>query len=340
MSQTLHEPEIVALVERAFMASQTSKSNANNVAKALTQAEIDGQAGHGLSRVASYTLQSRTGKVDGFATPSLSHVRDGAIVVDAASGFAYPAIELVLEALPSCAAKTGIAAAAIQRSHHCGVLGWHVERLAEFGLVALAFANTPSAMAPWGGTKRLFGTNPIAFAAPRKNASPVVVDLALSRVARGAVLRAAQRGEPIPADWATAPDGSPTTDPQKALHGSLMPIGDAKGAALAFMVEVLAVALTGANFGFEASSFFDEHGGPPNVGQFFVVVDPAGFVGAHRYFDRVGDLVNEIEHDAGSRLPGESRWARRRAAKDGVSVDDDLVNTIHAIADGSPPCHS
>lgn len=321
------------LVVRAFVAAETSEPNARSVARALVQAEIDGQKGHGLTRVPSYTLQSRAGKVDGHAVPEVHTVRSGTVRIDAGGGFAYPAIDRAIALLPACAGETGIAAAGITRSHHCGVLGRHVERLAEAGLVGLAFANTPDAMAPWGGRRRLFGTNPIAFAAPRPDAPPAVVDLALSQVARGKILSAAQKNEPIPAGWATDKDGRPTTDATKALSGTLLPIGDAKGAALAFMVEVLAVTLTGAKFSFEASSFFDDKGGPPGVGQLIVAIDPDAFAGRETFLARMAVLSDAFEDNGDARLPGSRRSAlRERARAEGVDVDAKTYDSLQALA--------
>ena len=116
-----------------------------------------------------------------------------------------------------------------------------------------------------GRQSGLFGTNPIAFAAPRPNSEPLVIDLALTEVARGKIITAAQKGEPIPEGWANDADGNPTTDAAAALKGTLTPIGGAKGAALALMVELMAAALTGANLAFQASSFFDADGTPPGI---------------------------------------------------------------------------
>ena len=334
MSETFSQDDLVTLVQQAFVACNTSEHNAWSVAEALVQAEIDGQKGHGLSRIASYSNQAIAGKVDGHAQPSINERRKGALLIDANNGFAYPAFQAAIDNLPRRAGDNGIAAAAITRSHHCGVLGWHAERLANNGMVALLFANTPEAMAPWGGSKRLFGTNPIAFAAPRRDADPVVVDLALSRVARGKILAAAQKGEPIPGDWATDANGQPTTDAAAALKGTLLPIGDAKGAALAFLVEMLAVTLTGAHFAFEASSFFDDQGGPPNVGQFIIAIDPGGFSGGTTYFDRFATLAAEFDSDPGARLPGSRRQALREAvARDGIEVDEAMVQSIRALID-------
>ena len=178
-------------------------------------------------------------------------------MVDAKYGFAYPALDMALAALPQAARKNGVAAAGIHHSHHCGVAGHPVEHLAQEGLVALLFANTPGAIAPWGGAKAVFGTNPIAFACPLPGRAPIVVDLSLSKVARGNILAAKQKGEPIPEGWALDADGKPTTDPTAALAGTMLPLGDAKGTALALMVELLAAGLTGANFAAEASSFLN-----------------------------------------------------------------------------------
>jgi (2R)-3-sulfolactate dehydrogenase (NADP+) len=329
---TIAAPELQALIAAALVASNTSEANARSVARGLAQAEIDGQKGHGLSRVPAYAAQARAGKVDGHATARLRQTRSAALMIDVANGFAFPAIDLAVERLPALAQAAGIAAAGFVRSHHFGVVGRHVERLAEAGLVALAFGNTPKAIAPWGGKRALFGNSPLAFAAPQRQAPPIVVDMALSQVARGKILTAGQKGEPIPAGWAVDEDGKPTTDPTAALKGALQPIGGAKGAALAMMVEILAVALTGAHFGFEASSFFDAEGPPPGVGQLIVAIDPGAFAGRDLFLDRIAALAGMLEADAGARLPGSRRLAQRaKAEREGVEVDARLLAEVRAM---------
>ena len=325
-TETIGIGELEAVLAHALVASKTSVANAASVARALAAAEIDGQKGHGLSRIASYTAQSRSGKVDGFATPVVSQTRPAALMIDVKGGFAYPAFDEAIARLPVLAKTNGIAAAGFVRSHHAGVVGRHVERLAEQGLVALAFANTPGAMAAWGGTKAVLGTNPIGFAAPRLGDAPLVIDMALSAVARGKILTAAQKGEAIPEGWAVDEHGKPTTDAKAALKGTLTPAGGAKGAALALMVELIAVALTGANLASEATSFFDGEGPSPGVGQFLLAIDPGAFGGGQAFADRFASLVDLIEGDGSARLPGTRRLAlRARAAKDGVTVDATLL---------------
>jgi len=329
---TLTLAEAQNLVVKTLIRCKTDAGNAESVARALVAAEADGLKGHGLSRLPSYAAQAKVGKVDGSATPTLAQTRPGLAAIDAAHGFAYPAIDLALATLPAITRANGIAAAGIRRSHHCGAAGHPVEKLATEGLVALMFANTPAAIAPWGGARGIYGTNPIAFACPLPGAEPIVVDLSLSKVARGNILAAKQRGERIPEGWALGPDGKPTTDPDAALAGTMLPLGDAKGTALALMVELLSAGLTASHFGAEASSFLDAKGEPPSTGQLLIAIDPAGLAGADA-LSRFGDLAAMITDQDGARLPGARRRdLRQRAAADGISVPDDLMKQIAAVA--------
>ncbi len=324
--------EAQALVERALTANKVSVANARSVARALVAAEIDGQSGHGFSRVGAYAAQARSGKVDGQTEPAVERKANAYLMIDAGNGFAFPAIDLAIDKLSELTARTGIAGAAITRSHHCGQLSAHVERLAERGLIALMVSNTPKAMAPWGGNKPLFGTNPIAFAAPREGQPPLVIDLSLSKVARGKVMAASKKGDPIPEGWALDSEGRPTTDPKAALAGTMVPAGEAKGAALALMVEILAATLTGANYSYEATSFFDAEGEPPGIGHFIMAIHPGAAIGP-AFSDRLDMLAAEIEGQAGSRLPGTRRLtARADCEANGVAIPDHLLSEIQAAA--------
>ena len=165
----ISEKEAWDLAFNALVNNKTSEDNAKEVADALISAEFDGQSGHGLSRIPSYVEQLTSGKVNGNEAPSILSSNGSVIRIDANNGFAYPAISLALKEITSTCKKFGIAAASISRSHHFGQAGRHVEILAENGLIGLMFGNTPKAIPPWGGTKALFGTNPIAFSTPRDN---------------------------------------------------------------------------------------------------------------------------------------------------------------------------
>jgi (2R)-3-sulfolactate dehydrogenase (NADP+) len=324
MSQAYTPDELRRLAARVLGAAGASPDNADCVAAALVAAELDGIASHGLSRLPFYADQVKSGKIDGGAVPAVTRPAASAIRVDARSGFAFPAIEAGLHAANEAVGATGLVAVAVSNSHHCGVAGHHVERLAEKSLVGILFANTPGGIAPWGGKRAIFGTNPVAFACPRQDGPPLVIDLSMSLVARGKVMVAATKDEPIPEGWALDWDGKPTTDAKAALGGTMLPIGGAKGAALALMVEILAAALTGSQFGFEASSFFEAEGAPPHVGQLFLVIDPSVF--APGFADRVAVLCEAMLADPGVRLPGARRYAtREKLAKDGIPVPEKLM---------------
>ncbi len=319
------------LAEEILVAHDTSAANAEPVAAALVAAEADGQKGHGASRIPSYAAQAKSGKVDGRATPVLKRAGSSALLVDARYGFAYPALNLAYDALCELAPECGIAAAAITHSHHSGVAGYQVERLAARGLIGLCFCNTPQGIAPWGGSRGVFGTNPIAFAAPRPDSPPLVIDMSLSKVARGKINVAAQRQESIPEGWAVDRDGAPTTDPEAAMQGTLLPMGDAKGAQLVLMVEVLAAALTASNFGYEASSFFTGEGDPPGVGQFMIAIDPQPFSNG-AFADRLEALLAAVLNQPGTRLPGAQRSSRRiEAERNGVDIPQALHDELIAL---------
>jgi (2R)-3-sulfolactate dehydrogenase (NADP+) len=344
--------DVHALVRDVLEAAGAVRAVADSVAAALVLAECDGQGGHGLSRVVQYADQVASGKVDGRASPEIAHPRPATLLVDSRHGFAFPALDAALPVLAARAGAQGLAAAGFVRSHHFGVAGHPVERLARQGLVALAFTNAPAAIAPWGGTQPVFGTNPIAFAVPGaepaasgggdergaedegggggERGDPVVVDLSLSKVARGKVNVAAQRGEAIPDDWALDADGRPTTDAKAAMAGSMRPAGDAKGAALAFMVEVLSAGLPGANFAFEASSLFDAEGPPPGLGHLILAIDPAGF-GGHGFTQRLEVLLTAMTAQDGVRLPGRTRFRARAAAeREGLVLEQAFVDKLRA----------
>jgi (2R)-3-sulfolactate dehydrogenase (NADP+) len=328
---TLTLPALRDLAKEILISHNTAEANAEQVAVALAAAEADGQSGHGASRIPSYAAQAKSGKVDGHAVPKLAKVAPSALRVDARGGFAFPAINLGVEALIELTRETGVAAVSIANSHHSGVAAHHVEPLASAGLIGLSFGNGPQGIAPWGGNRGLFGTNPIAFAAPRRKQPPLVIDMSLSKVARGKINVAAQKGETIPEGWAVDKDGRPTTDPKAALDGTMLPMGDAKGAQLVLMVEILAAALSASHFGYEASSFFTGDGEPPLVGQFLMAINPEP-LSRNRFQDRLEDLILAIRDQPGTRLPGERRIAlRAEAAQKGVALPQGLYNQLMTL---------
>lgn len=328
--------EAETLLRRALEAAGANAIMAEATARALAAAEAAGQAGHGLSRLPQYAAFLRNGRADGAAVPAIVNERGGAALVDARHGLAYPALALAEREVAWRARAHGVAFVGVTNSHHSGAMGLPVERLAREGLVALAFTNSPFAMPVPGGKRPLMGTNPIAAAFPRREAAPLVIDLALSEVARGKIMVAAREGRPIPQGWALDAEGNPTTDAKAALDGAMLAMGGTKGALLAMVVELLCVALTGAAFGFEADSFFKDEGNRPRLGQALLAIDPGALAGAAAFTARVEALVAAMLAEEDVRLPGARRHdLAARAASDGIDIPDPLLARIRAIADGT-----
>ncbi|HCL64657.1 MAG TPA: sulfolactate dehydrogenase [Rhizobium sp.] len=316
------------LVAEVLMGKGVTEGNALSVARALVSAEAAGQGGHGLRRVPAYAAQAVAGKVDGKARPVATRPRPGVLLIDAQNGYAYPALDLAVELLVPIAREQGIAIAAISRSHHAGVMALTVERFADQGLAAMMFANAPASMAPWGGRKPLYGTNPIAFATPVADGEPIVIDLALSKVARGKIMAAAQKDEPVPDDWAFDAEGNPTSNPHAALAGTMAPLGGAKGAALAMMVEILSAGLIGANYAYESSSLFDDKGEPVALGQTIIAIDPVA-TGGSGVLRRLKELADEIDAQEGARIPGRrGQSLRRQAIETGIEIEDEVIQAV------------
>ena len=196
----------------------------------------------------------------------------GALLIDAREGLAFPACELAVAEAVAAARTQGVAFAGVVNSHHCGVVVDHLRPAAAAGMVGLGFSNSPAAMPAAGGRHAIFGTNPVAAVFPRRQrpdapagaCDPLLIEL--GQVAVNLVVNA-----------------------QAALAGSMLPLGavsSPKGAMLALMVELLVTAVIGANFGFEAGSFFVDEGNRPHLGQVFVIIDPGALAGNDAYLDR------------------------------------------------------
>ena len=319
------------LATEALARAGANATMAATTAQALVDADAQGLASHGVSRIAQYAAHLRNGRADGTAAPRIVGERGGAVLVDAGCGLAFPACAFAVDEAIRRSRAHGVALAAVTNSHHFGVAAWHLRPVADAGMVGIAMGNSPSAMPAAGGKHPVFGTNPIAAVFPRRDAPPLVIDLSLSEVARGKLMVAAREGRTIPEGWALDRDGKPTTDPKAGLDGSMLPMGGAKGAMLALLVELLVTALTGASIGFEASSLFVDEGNRPRLGQAFLVVDPGALAGGDIYFARVETLIAEILRDEGVRLPGARRDAlAAKAERDGIEIPQAVADTLAA----------
>jgi delta1-piperideine-2-carboxylate reductase len=323
MPQNVSVGELSDLVTRVLLRHGVSPDNAGPVAETVVAAERDGTASHGLLRLPGYIAALKSGWVDGRAVPIVVDAAPGLVATEAANGFAQPALRASAPLLRDKARSQGIAAAAIRNSHHFAAVWPDIEPLAADGFIALAMVNGRQRMVVWDGKRKVLGTSPMGFACPRPGKPPLVWDQASSVMAQGDVLLAAQRGEMLPEGVGLDSAGRPTTDPHAVLDGgSALPFAGYKGSSIAFMIEIIAGALTGGCFGFEDRSGEYPDAQTSKAGQTIILIDPL-LVPGNRYFERIEGLFAAIAESGVERLPAERRYARReQALRDGIALSD------------------
>jgi len=335
MDVTLSLDAVRDLTTRVLLHLGASQDNADAVADVITTAERDDCKAHGLFRLPGYCGGLKSGRVDGKAVPQIAQLAPAVVHVDARNGFSPLGLQVGRAPLAAAARGQGIAAMSMVNSYHFAALWYEVEALAKDGLVAFAFVNSKSFVAPAGGTEPLFGTNPMAFGWPRKDRPPVVFDQASSVAARGEMMILARDGKTMPEGWAIGPDGRPTTDPATGLAGAQLPFGGYKGSAIALMVELMAAGLTRDWLSFEAAGEDTRDGGPAKGGELLLAMDPACFVpdgdGAAS-LDHAEALFARYLAQDGTRLPSDRRYAARaRTPAEGIRIPQKLHDEIRAF---------
>lgn len=325
----MSEPVVLSLdalsarVEAIFRAGGLSPLQAEAVTRIVVAGERDGAKSHGIYRIEGALRTVKAGKVRPDALPALQPPDGSAVIrVDAGHGFAPAAFELGLPALVDAAFRHGLAALVINDCTHFSALWPEVEALAAEGLAALALCPSYSAVAPAGGTAPLLGTNPLAFAWPRSGTDPYVFDFATSMVARGEIELHRRAGRALPEGWAIDAEGAPTTDPDAALEGAMLPFGGHKGSAIATMIELLAGVMIGDLTSPEVLDALGTTSLSPMHGELILAFSPSAFSRG-----RQGDPLARAELlfgqilAQGARLPSQRRFdARRRAREDGVAL--------------------
>ena len=317
--------DLLQRVTAALVANGFAPEVAFPIARTIAACERDGTLSHGLLRLPGYVESVKTGWADGHVLPEVVSKSPSMIVVDARNGFTHLALARSRGELAERAAATGCAILLIRNAHHLAALWPDIEAFAEEGMVAMACVTSKARVTGWGGGKPVFGTNASAFACPRAKGPPIVWDQAASLMSQGELLRYAREGMSIPEGVGVDAQGRPTTDPKAILEGgALKPFGGVKGASIAFMVEVLAAALSGGPMGIETSP---QGTLPSKCGEFILLIDPrrAGAdVGS-----RVETLVDAIKAAGSEHMPGSRRHERRaKADAEGIALNPHSLDIL------------
>jgi delta1-piperideine-2-carboxylate reductase len=332
MTRRMSFDELSQLIERVFIRLGLEATGARQVAKVVAAAERDGSYSHGLSRIGGYVSTLKSGWVNLSARPRVTDIAPGLVLTDADNGYSQIALADSRKLLVEKVRQQGIAGLAIRNLHHFAALWPDVETFAEEKLIALTTLNTRSYMIVWGGNKKILGTNPMAFACPRREKSPVVWDQASSPMSQGDVLLASKDKRKLPLGFAVDADGNATVDPDAFLGGgAFLPFGGHKGSAIAFMIEILSAAVTGGRFGFDDRVAEFPGGRTSHAGQFIMLLDPVRTAGLD-FFDRVEDLLAHLQASGAKRLPGDRRYAQRlRSLSEGIPVSSEHYDTMMGI---------
>jgi len=324
--------EIYDLAKKTLLFNGCDEENANILSDTIMRAERDGSLSHGLFRLPAYVASLKSGKVNGKARPEVKKISPSVIKVLGNSAFAPMVLKVGLPELIKLAKENGVAVLAITNSHHMAAMWPETEAIAEAGLVGFACTSYKPMVAPAGAKKALFGTNPISFAWPRPGKTPVVYDMATAAMAMGEIMVAARDGHKVPLGTGLNKDGKETTDPKEISKGGvLLPFAGYKGSAIAMMVELLAAGLLGERFSFEAAECDNKDGGPPQGGEFLLVIDPRR-LGGENWLDHTEAFFAKMLAIEGVRLPGMRRYDNRaKSLVEGIEVPVKLHATILSL---------
>jgi LDH2 family malate/lactate/ureidoglycolate dehydrogenase len=333
------EPALRALAARALEARGVPASDAIDCARILVLGDLLGVRTHGVSRIESYAERIALGGIAARASMRVEKTAPAIARLDGANGLGPVVGMRALREAMEMARDAGIAAVFARASNHFGPIAPYNLIAAESGFASIIGSNSTTTIAPTGGAEARLGNSPIGFGVPNPAPSsrPIILDMAVSVVARAKIREALKRGDPIPDTWATDSAGQPTTDPKAALDGFLQPIGGYKGYGLALIVDLFAGLLSGAAYLTHVQSWSDDPGRPQDLGHFFVVIDTTRLGNREWLADRMLDFAHIIHSTPRSdertavRLPGEielDTLARQR--REGIEVDDKVLDFLTA----------
>ncbi len=333
MKTRVSNEELVSLLKAIFLRHRCSDLVATLLAENMAGAERDGAHSHGVFRIKGNLGSLDSGWVDGKAVPTLEDVAPGMLRADGRNGFSLPVLAMAAEPLMAKARANGIAILTVRKAHHFSAVWPDIEPFAREGFLALAMVNSMASVVPHGGHRKVYGTNPCGFAAPREGSNPLVFDQASSAMANGDVQIARREGRQLPPGTGVDRDGNPTTDPNAVLEGgALLPFGGHKGSSIAMMMEIMGAALAGSDYSFEIDWSAYPGAATPHGGQTYILIDPRrGAVNA--FANRLEVLIDEIHSAGQSRLPGDRRYANRRDSEaNGIAMSEATLTEIRQLA--------
>lgn len=336
--EKMFEGPLMQLATDAIAAHGVPRPIAEDCAEILVMADMMGLTTHGVGRILSYGERLAIGGIDPLATFTVDAPAPAMRRVNGANGLGPAIGYFALREGMKAARETGIAIVFCSGSNHFGPIAPYSLIAAREGFATLISSNASVTIAPTGGRETRLGNNPMGFGFPNPGGDPIILDMAMSVAARGKIRDARKAGTQIPEGWATDKDGRPTTDPNAALDGLLLPFGGHKGYGLSLCVDMMSGLLSGAAYLTHVSSWVDAPEKPQNVGHSFVLIDTARVMPPDiltQKMDDFGDILHStppVDADAPVMLPGERELKRMARARDeGFHVDADTMARLREM---------
>ena len=274
----MNEKELKNLIIKIFTNFKLSRKHSIVCANAIMNAELVGAPSHGLSRLKMYCERISKKVINPRPKITVKNISKSISIIDADNSIGFVAADEAIKKTIQNAKKTGIGLVAVKNSGHYGLSGYYVEQAVKKNLITFAFTNAPPAIAPFGGKKSVFGTNPICFGTQTNSKVPFILDTSMSMINRGKIRIAEKLGKKIPYGVALNKFGKPTTNAKEALAGVQLPIAGFRGSGLAWMVDILTGVFVGSNHGGKVKDPFDDFSGPQNIGHLFLAFKDNLFV--------------------------------------------------------------
>ena len=310
LKSTILKKEVINIFKKFGLNNNHAIISAN----AIINAEIVGAHSHGLSRLKMYCDRISKKVINAKPKIKIKKISQSISLIDADDSIGFVAADIAIKKCIQNAKKTGIGMVAVKKSGHYGLSGYYAEQATRKNLITMIYTNAPPAVAPYGASKSLFGTNPICFGTPTGSKVPFILDTSISMINRGKIRLAERKNKKIPQGVALDKFGKPTTDAKKALSGVQLPIAGFKGSGLAWMVDILSGVLTGSNHSGRVKDPFDDFSGPQNIGHLFITFKTNLFV--KNYNNQIKKNIRTIKNLPKIKgikkimYPGENKFSR------------------------------
>lgn len=336
--KTVQPKELVEFAERLLHASKVDETQARELAEMLVWCNAMGRPNQGVWRLPILCKRAAMGLINCPCEPSFEKKGQSLMIMDGDSGFGHYVAKVAMLKAIEIARETGVGVVGVYNSSWYGAGACYVRLAADAGMIGIAMSNSVSKVAPYGGVRPVFGTNPFSFAAPRKNGQSIIVDMATAASAGSTItMKSPERPERLPEGFVVDTEGHSITDPDKVAGGILLPFGGAKGYGLALMVEVLSGVITGAGVSHSVTSLHKDFENRGNSGHFMLAIDITRFMDIETYYRRLEQLLLAIKQSKGPNgevlYPGELRWIElQRSDREGIALDSLTVKALTKLA--------